>query len=101
MRGYLPVSGDSQQGLLDMSVEQESIRELSQRKNTLLLELKNYEENQRVSGVPGVPGTALLAQGALGNDMGIIPAQTQLSTALAINLGSDGKPVLLGSRYQQ
>ena len=81
---------------MDLSVEQESIRELTQRKSTLLLELKNYEENQRVmSSFPGTnPGVGSgLPRGAGGKDMGIIPAQTQLSTALAINLGTDGRQV--------
>lgn len=34
--------------LLDTSVEQDLIRELSQKKQTLLLELRNYEENTKV-----------------------------------------------------
>lgn len=34
--------------LLDTSVEQDLIRELSQKKQNLLLELRNYEENTKV-----------------------------------------------------
>ena len=35
--------------LMDVNVEQDAVRELAQRKQNLLLELKNYEENARVS----------------------------------------------------
>lgn len=34
--------------LMDVSVEQDLLRELSQRKQNLLLELHNYEENAKV-----------------------------------------------------
>lgn len=34
--------------LLDTSVEQDLIRELSQKKQNLLLELRNYEESTKV-----------------------------------------------------
>lgn len=34
--------------LMDVNVEQDAVRELAQRKQNLLLELKNYEENARV-----------------------------------------------------
>ena len=33
---------------MDISVEQDLIRELSQKKQNLLLELRNYEENAKV-----------------------------------------------------
>ena len=48
VRGYLPASEEVQGNLMDTNVEQETIRELSQRKQNLLLELKNYEENAKV-----------------------------------------------------
>jgi hypothetical protein len=35
---------------MDTNIEQDTIRELSQRKQNLLLELKNYEENARAAG---------------------------------------------------
>lgn len=94
VRGYQPAASDGHHQLLDVNAEQESLRELAQRKNNLLLELRNYEENQKVSR-----GTARsnagVTQGDImqGKEMGVIPARTQLSTALAINLGTDGKPV--------
>ena len=33
---------------MNVNVEQDAVRELAQRKQNLLLELKNYEENARV-----------------------------------------------------
>ena len=49
MRGYLPASPEMKGNLMDVNVEQDAVRELAQRKQNLLLELKNYEENARVS----------------------------------------------------
>lgn len=49
MRGYLPASKEMKGNLMDASVEQDLIRELSQRKQNLLLELRNYEENNKVN----------------------------------------------------
>lgn len=34
---------------MDVNIDQEKVREMSQRKQNLLLELKNYEENAKVS----------------------------------------------------
>jgi hypothetical protein len=48
VRGYLPASKDMKGNLMDASVEQDLIRELSQRKQNLMLELRNYEENSKV-----------------------------------------------------
>ena len=48
VRGYLPASPEMKGNLMDVNVEQDSVRELAQRKQNLLLELKNYEENARV-----------------------------------------------------
>ncbi len=86
VRGYLPVNAELRRNLVDFSVEQEAVRELSQKKSSLLLELRNYEENQKVASKQNL-------QAVTQHSLGVIPAQTQLSTALAINLGTDGKPV--------
>lgn len=48
VRGYLPASKDLKGNLMDSSAEQELVRELSQRRQNLLLELRNYEENAKV-----------------------------------------------------
>ena len=87
VRGYLPAPPDSQRNMMDLNVEQETLRELSSRKQNLLLELNNYETNQKQS-LAGKGGS-----GGEVEEMGVIPAQTQLQTALAINLGCEGKPV--------
>ena len=49
MRGYLPAPPELKGNLMDTSIEQEAMRDLAQRKQNLLLELRNYEENARVS----------------------------------------------------
>ena len=49
VRGYLPAPADSQRNMMDLNVEQETLRELSSRKQNLLLELKNYEANAAAS----------------------------------------------------
>uniref|UniRef100_A0A2K5RR76 BBSome complex member BBS2 n=1 Tax=Cebus imitator TaxID=2715852 RepID=A0A2K5RR76_CEBIM len=47
IRGYLPGMAEMRGNLMDTSVEQDLIRELSQKKQNLLLELRNYEENTK------------------------------------------------------
>lgn len=48
VRGYLPASAEMKGNLMDVNVEQDALRDLAQRKQNLLLELKNYEENAKV-----------------------------------------------------
>ena len=86
--------------MMDMSMEQDSMRELTQRRQNLLLELRNYEENQRlasasIAGANKRPASVSSASVGVAKaaEVGMIPAQTQLQTALAINLGTNGKPV--------
>ena len=47
VRGYSPINKDSSHNLMDSNVEQDMVRELNQRKNNLLMELKNYSENTK------------------------------------------------------
>nr|XP_037289052.1 Bardet-Biedl syndrome 2 protein homolog [Rhipicephalus microplus] len=76
VRGYLPASAELRQQMVDATFEQDTVRELSRKKQTLMLELRNYE-----------------AQSKDGDQQyGSIPANTQLKTLLAINSGSDGIP---------
>ncbi|XP_056382250.1 Bardet-Biedl syndrome 2 protein isoform X2 [Hyla sarda] len=82
VRGYLPSSQETAGSLMDTSVEQELVRELSQKKQNLLLELKNYQENSKQAELR-VQVTEPDGQ------MGVIPANTQLQTALSVNLGSE------------
>ena len=51
MRGYLPASKELKGNLMESSVEQDLVRELSQRRQNLLLELRNYDENAKVSNL--------------------------------------------------
>ncbi|XP_061891432.1 Bardet-Biedl syndrome 2 protein homolog [Entelurus aequoreus] len=68
VRGYLPAGKDLKGNLMDSGAEQDLVRELSRRKQNLLLELRNYEENTE-GGSDGADG---------------IPANTQLQTALSV-----------------
>ncbi|XP_062860242.1 Bardet-Biedl syndrome 2 protein homolog [Trichomycterus rosablanca] len=81
VRGYLPASKEMKGNLMDASVEQDLIRELSQRKQNLLLELRNYEENAKA--VPGVSDGE--------PHMGVIPANTQLQTALSVRAATESQ----------
>ncbi|KAM4017896.1 BBSome complex member BBS2 [Anomaloglossus baeobatrachus] len=84
VRGYLPSSQETAGSLMDTSVEQELVRELSQKKQNLLLELKNYQENSKQAELK-------LQVSEPDGQMGVIPANTQLQTALSVNLGSDNQ----------
>ncbi|XP_072141745.1 BBSome complex member BBS2-like isoform X8 [Dermacentor andersoni] len=74
VRGYLAASAELRQQAADATFEQDTVRELSHKKQTLLQELRNYETS------------------ADGGECGSIPANTQLKTLLAINSGSGGIP---------
>ncbi|XP_069575526.1 BBSome complex member BBS2 isoform X1 [Brachyistius frenatus] len=78
VRGYLPASKDLKGNLMDSSVEQDLVRELSQRRQNLLLELRNYEENTK-----GVSET--------NSSVGVIPANTQLQTALSVKPATEAQ----------
>ncbi|KAK3738831.1 hypothetical protein QZH41_011043 [Actinostola sp. cb2023] len=80
VRGYLPASQELKGNLMDNNLEQDALRDLAQRKQNMLLELKNYEENAKVE--------------KSGSDvdqsqMGVIPANTQLQTSLIVNPGNE------------
>ncbi|XP_061101843.1 Bardet-Biedl syndrome 2 protein homolog isoform X1 [Conger conger] len=83
VRGYLPASKEMKGNLMDTSVEQDLIRELSQRKQNLLLELRNYEENTKATA------GAVLSEGD--TQMGVIPANTQLQTALSVKAATESQ----------
>uniref|UniRef100_A0A8C5WVB1 Bardet-Biedl syndrome 2 protein homolog n=1 Tax=Laticauda laticaudata TaxID=8630 RepID=A0A8C5WVB1_LATLA len=84
VRGYLPGTQEMKGRLMDRSVEQDVIRGLSQKKQNLLLELRNYEENSKQ--------VELNTQvNEMDGQRGVIPANTQLQTALSVNLGSENE----------
>uniref|UniRef100_A0A3Q2QV57 BBSome complex member BBS2 n=1 Tax=Fundulus heteroclitus TaxID=8078 RepID=A0A3Q2QV57_FUNHE len=82
VRGYLPASKDLKGNLMDSNTEQDLIRELSQRRQNLLLELRNYEENAKVAEL-----NLLLPS----DRMGVIPANTQLQTALSVRASTEAQ----------
>uniref|UniRef100_A0A8C7BAP2 Bardet-Biedl syndrome 2 protein homolog n=1 Tax=Neovison vison TaxID=452646 RepID=A0A8C7BAP2_NEOVI len=81
IRGYLPGTAEMRGNLMDTSVEQDLIRELSQKKQNLLLELRNYEENAKAE--------LSSPQSEADGPRGIIPANTKLHTALSVSLGHE------------
>ncbi|XP_063686264.1 Bardet-Biedl syndrome 2 protein homolog isoform X1 [Bolinopsis microptera] len=91
VRGYSPANKDSSHNLMDNDAEQDLVRELAQRKNNLLLELKNYSENTKAGKEVG--GLKLSATTDVdGQHMGIIPANTQLQTSLQVTTETDSMP---------
>ncbi|CAL8292923.1 unnamed protein product [Boreogadus saida] len=78
VRGYLPASKELKGNLMESSVEQDLVRELSQRRQNLLLELRNYDENAK-------GGTET------DSEVGVIPANTQLQTALSVRPATEAK----------
>uniref|UniRef100_A0A8C6B746 Bardet-Biedl syndrome 2 protein homolog n=1 Tax=Monodon monoceros TaxID=40151 RepID=A0A8C6B746_MONMO len=83
IRGYLPGTAEMRGNLMDTSVEQDLIRELSQKKQNLLLELRNYEDNAKAE--------LSSALNEADGHRGIIPANTKLHTALSVSLGSEAQ----------
>ncbi|XP_063103417.1 Bardet-Biedl syndrome 2 protein isoform X3 [Cavia porcellus] len=81
IRGYLPGTAEMRGSLMDTSMEQDLIRELSQKKQNLLLELRNYEENARAE--------LSSPQNEADGQRDVIPANTRLHTILSVNLGSE------------
>lgn len=108
VRGYNPASEEMRGNLMDTNMEQETIRDLSQRKQNLMMELRNYEENQK-AGMAAAGVLNARAQetggGPVSADrpfppgveydqsaMGVIPASTQLQTTLSVNPGDEKSP---------
>ncbi|KAM7282205.1 hypothetical protein ISCGN_002355 [Ixodes scapularis] len=80
VRGYLPTTAELRQQIVDATFEQDTVRELSQKKQMLQLEMRNYEgQAKTASGTP---------KGTTDQRYGTISAGTQLKTLLAINSGT-------------
>lgn len=108
VRGYNAASEELRGNLMDTNMEQETIRDLSQRKQNLMMELKNYEENQKAGAVAQSVMSARLQESGGGpvsadrpfppgmeyeqSSMGVIPASTQLQTTLTVNQGDEKTP---------
>uniref|UniRef100_UPI00358F00F4 Bardet-Biedl syndrome 2 protein homolog isoform X1 n=2 Tax=Myxine glutinosa TaxID=7769 RepID=UPI00358F00F4 len=83
VRGYLPRGSEPHDDLIDGQAELENLRELSQQRQNLLLELKNYEENGKVTD----SGETVRTCRSPG-----IPANTHLESSLTVNSGSESQP---------
>lgn len=84
VRGYNPLTPQKGQTLMDINVEQEMIRELTQKKQALLMELKNYQDNLSQSQKPlteefDKPGS-------------LIPVNTQVETELSVQPETQESP---------
>uniref|UniRef100_A0A2C9L6U9 Bardet-Biedl syndrome 2 protein homolog n=1 Tax=Biomphalaria glabrata TaxID=6526 RepID=A0A2C9L6U9_BIOGL len=66
VKGFNPATGEAGTTLMNTNVEQETIRELSLRKQNLMLELKNYAENSKLA----LSGEAAVLAAALSGDLG-------------------------------
>ncbi|KAK3767058.1 hypothetical protein RRG08_054106 [Elysia crispata] len=72
VRGYNPATGGPGSSLMDANVEQDTIRELSQRKQNLMLELRNYAENSKIALSGGAAMAAAINAGdGLGGRAGL------------------------------
>lgn len=85
VKGFVPTVSENKQPVADLTVQQDALRELSQRKQNLLLEISNYEENSRVA-------VKLESGQSMPSNYGLIPANTQLQTSLHVVAGSEECP---------
>ncbi|KAL5479576.1 hypothetical protein EMCRGX_G023116 [Ephydatia muelleri] len=75
VKGYLPEALQTAAKPADVAMDNEKLKELNQRKQTLLLELKNFEVNEKVA-----KSADPFAEMSGSGPMGIIPAATVLKT---------------------
>ncbi|XP_061177268.1 Bardet-Biedl syndrome 2 protein homolog isoform X2 [Saccostrea echinata] len=106
VKGYNPAPREMRGNLMDSNLEQDTVRELGMRKQNLLMELKNYDQNEKAGVVAAAAMQGALQSGVkfsaerpfpVGEEydkekMGVIPAATQLQTTLTVNPGDDTKP---------
>lgn len=92
VRGYQVTAKTSvnESGMRDLRQEEELIRELMKKKQAMLTELNNYEENNRMQDL-GVK--AWNKPSGEEDSFGAIPANTQIKTALVICPEEDGPPM--------
>jgi Bardet-Biedl syndrome 2 protein len=88
VRGFMSAGQEVQGNLMDVDMDQETIRELNQKKQNLLMELKNYEENQRAAQLSRPSGLGDFDR----QQMGVIPANTQIQSALYVTKGTVHNP---------
>lgn len=83
VRGYVPSKPHERQYIKDATFEQDAIRDLMRKKQTLMLELRSYEENSRVAETATSYSTGKAS--TEDDTFGSIPASTQLKSSLLIN----------------
>lgn len=105
VKGYNPAPREMRGNLMDSNLEQDTIRELGMRKQNLMMELKNYDQNEKAGVVAAAAMQDAVQSGSkfsaerpfpVGQEydqekMGVIPAATQLQTTLTVNPGDDTK----------
>lgn len=105
VKGYNPAPREMRGNLMDSNLEQDTIRELGMRKQNLMMELKNYDQNEKAGVVAAAAMQDAMQSGSkfsaerpfpVGQEydqekMGVIPAATQLQTTLTVNPGDDTK----------
>ncbi|GAB6027833.1 Bardet-Biedl syndrome 2 protein [Chamberlinius hualienensis] len=85
IKAYSPSAGEKKIHQIDLQAEQEAIRDLSQKKQALLLELKTYEDNNKLTKSTSLANHIIKSSNS---QLGVIPADTQLKTELNLNEGS-------------
>ncbi|XP_014783640.1 Bardet-Biedl syndrome 2 protein isoform X1 [Octopus bimaculoides] len=85
VRGYNPLTSDTLSLGVSVTLEQETIRELTQKKQNLLMELKNYEDN--------IPNIIKLSPDEQNKITGsIIPTDTKVNSRLCLRPASEASP---------
>ena len=92
--GYRMENQEESHQQINFNIEQDTIRDLMKRKQTLMQELRNYEENARIQNLadPLVmnKGKVLTEKG---DHFGAIPASTKLRSSLILQSCNDSLPV--------
>jgi len=81
VRGYGAAPG-GRRTLMEVNIEQDAVRDLSQKKRALMLELKNYEENERISS----SGDAYVREGLQTEQIGIFPANAHVEVDISVQI---------------
>ena len=92
--GYRMENQEESHQQINFNIEQDTIRDLMKRRQTLMQELRNYEENARIQNLadPLVmnKGKVLTEKG---DHFGAIPASTKLRSSLILQSCNDSLPV--------
>ncbi|KAH9526076.1 Bardet-Biedl syndrome 2 protein, variant 2 [Dermatophagoides farinae] len=99
--GYRMENQEERHQQVNFNIEQDTIRDLMKRKQTLMQELRNYEENARIQNLadPLVmnKGKVLTEKG---DHFGAIPASTKLRSSLILQSCDDSLPDFIELRLE-